>query len=213
MGRGQAGWFVGCSNPEIQRQLGLSEPYRAPLLADTVFESPTELAADACPGLTLELEFAFRFGCDLAPRPEGYELADVAAAVAAVHPAIEVVSSHLADWTHQPIFDIIADNGTDGALVIGPGREDWREVDLADVAVSLEVNGRAEREGRGANVLGNPLNVLLWLVNACGGAGVWLRAGTLHNTGSCTAMYHATAGDRAVARFAGLGEVEITFRA
>lgn len=131
MGRARAGWFVGCSNPEIQRQLGLPEPYRAPLLADTVFDSPALLPASDYPGLTLELEFAFRLGRDLPPRVGGYGPAEVAEAVTAVHPSIEVVSSHLADWSRQPIFDIVADNGTDGALVIGAGREDWRDLDLA----------------------------------------------------------------------------------
>ena len=213
MGRAQAGWFVGCSNPEIQRQLGLPEPYRAPLLTDTVFDSPASLPARDYPGLTLELEFAFRLDRDLPPRVGGYGPAEVAGAVAAVHPAIEVVSSHLADWTRQPIFDIIADNGTDGALVVGLGREDWRALGLASVEVELAVNGASRRSGTGADVMGNPMAVFVWLVNALCEAGVTMRAGDLHNTGSCTAMYFPEPGDRAVARFVGLGEVVADFPA
>ncbi len=213
MERPRCGWFVGCSNPEIQRQLGLPEPYRAPLLADTIFESPACLEPELYPSITLEVEFAFCLSRDLPPREAAYAGEEIAEAVETLHPAIEVVSSHLADWTRQPIFSLIADNGTDGALVIGPGKSDWRGLDLAEVEVVLEVNDRTERRGRGANVLGDPFNAFVWLANACSGAGVALKAGHLHNTGSCTAMVHVSAGDRARASFSGLGDVEVTFAA
>ena len=211
MQRPQGGWFVGCSNPEIQAQLGLDGPYRAPLLADTLFSSPARLDPAGYPGLTLELEFAFRLDRDLPARDTPYERAEVAASVAAVHPAIEVVASHLADWTRQPIFSLIADNGTDGALVIGAPLSDWRELDLGAVEVTLEVNGHLERQGRGSNVMGDPFEAFLWLVNASAAAGVTLKAGQIHNTGSCTAMAHPRPGDRVVADFVGLGRVDLGF--
>ncbi len=55
------------------------------------------------------------------------------------------------------------------------------------------------------------LRAMTWLANDCRAAGIGLRAGQLHNTGSCTAMYVAEPGDLAEARFAGLGEVRIRF--
>lgn len=206
-----AGWFVGCSNPAIQEQLGLPGPYRARLLRSTLHDSPADLRDVDLPTITLELEFAFRLGRDLPPRAKAYREAEVAAAVASVQPAIEVVTSHFKDWTHQPVMSVIADNGTDGALVLGPGRRDWRDLDLSAVTVELEVNGEIVRQGSGANVLGNPLRVMTWLANDLRAAGEAMAAGQVNNTGSCTAMYHAKPGDRAVARFAALGEVVVQF--
>lgn len=208
----QAGWFVGCSNPHIQRQLGLDEPYCAPLAAATVHPSPASLPASAFPSITLEVEFAFSLGEDLPPRATPYSLDDVSAAIDRVHPAIEVVTSHLADWTHQSIFNIIADNGTDGALVFGDGAPLAEAGDLSAIKTSVAVNGEQRATGSGADVLGNPLNVMMWLANRCREDGVTLKAGQIHNTGSTTPMVLATPGDICRAVFEGLGGVEVTFQ-
>jgi 2-keto-4-pentenoate hydratase len=207
-----AGWFLGCTNPEIQRQLGLPGPYRARLLAPTVHDGPARLDPARFPTITLEVEFAFRLARDLPPRDAPYTETEVADAVAAVHPSIEVVTSHFEDWTRQPVWSLIADNGTDGALVLGPGREDWRgRLDLAAVRATLEVNGEAVRTGLGSAVLGHPLAALIWLTNDLARTGNGLKAGQVCNTGTCTAMMPAGPGDRAVARFEGLGAAEVRF--
>ena len=212
LGDEQAGWFVGCSNPHIQRQLGLDEPYCAPLASATVHPSPARLPASAFPSITLEVEFAFTLGQDLPPRPAPYGLDEVAAAIDRVHPAIEVVTSHLADWTHQSIFNIIADNGTDGALVFAEGAPLAAAGDLSAIKTAVAVNGAQKATGSGADVLGNPLNVMVWLVNRSREDGITLKAGQIHNTGSTTPMVLAAPGDTCRATFEGLGEVEVTFQ-
>ncbi len=211
LGEAADGWFVGCSNPAIQAQLGLDGPYLARLPASTIHASPARLDPAAFPTITLEVEFAFRLARDLPPRSTPYSRDEVAAAVDSVHPAIEVVNSHLADWTRQPVFSLIADNGTDGALVVGDGLQDWRGLDLSRVPTELFVNGKRARRGTGREVLGDPLTALVWLANACVARGAGLSAGQIHNTGSCTAMCPAEPGDAAVARFDGLGEAELRF--
>ncbi len=208
----EAGWFVGCSNPAIQRQLGLDEPYCARLAAGTVHPSPASLPASAFPSITLEVEFAFTLAHDLPARDAPYTRADVAAAIAHVHPAIEVVTSHFTDWTHQSIFNIIADNGTDGALVFGEGATLNQAGDLGAIKTSIAVNGEARAQGSGADVLGDPLNVMVWLANRCREDQVVLKAGQIHNTGSTTPMVLAQPGDQCRAVFEGLGHVEITFQ-
>ncbi|NNF78282.1 MAG: hypothetical protein HKN05_09665 [Rhizobiales bacterium] len=207
-----AGWFVGCSNPAIQQQLGLPEPYCARLGASTVHPSPATLPARRFPSITLEVEFAFTLGQALPPRPEPYSKDEVAAAIALVHPAIEVVTSHFADWTHQSIYNIIADNGTDGALVFGEGKPLADISPLSGIQTAVSVNGVIGANGSGADVLGDPLNVMVWLANRCREDGIGLEAGKIHNTGSTTAMVPAHPGDTCRAVFEGLGDVEITFK-
>lgn len=206
-----AGWFVGCSNPAIQRQLGLDEPYCARLGASTVHASAARLAASRFPTITLEVEFAFTLGQALPARAAPYSTDEVAAAISQVHPAIEVVTSHFNGWTHQPIFNIIADNGTDGALVYGAGKSLAEAGDLSRIQTSICVNGAPGAQGSGADVLGDPLTVMVWLANRCHEDGIGLEAGQIHNTGSTTPMVLAQPGDSCRAVFEGLGEVEITF--
>jgi len=204
------GWFLGCTNPEIQRLLGIDGPYFGRLLAGAVRPSPAEVAVPAGIPPVLEAEFAFRLAADLPPRDRPYAEAEVVGAVATVHAAIEVVIGHFEDWPRQPIATLIADNGTDGALVIGSGVECPPRAALGAVSVSLAVNGERVREGSGERVL--PLSALAWLANERARRGDGLRAGQICNTGSTTAMYFAAPGDHAVAEFSGLGRAELRLR-
>lgn len=205
-----AGWFLGCTNPEVQRQLGLAGPYYGALLADAIHAAPATVRVPGRLPAVLEVEFAFRLAVNLPPRAAPYRDDEVAAAVASVHPAIEVVVAHFRDWVRQPVMSLIADNGTDGALVHGPATVDWRGVDLARLAVTLYVNGREVRRGSGARIEGGPLAALTWLANARAMAGAGLKTGHIHNTGTCTSMYFAKHGDHAVADFGPLGRAELT---
>ena len=45
------------------------------------------------------------------------------------------------------------------------------------IEVALSVNGREERRGSGANVLGDPLDAFVWLANARSRAGGGLVGG------------------------------------
>ena len=213
LGRPTAGWFCACTNTAIQEMLGLAEPYCARLLAAFVFDSPAVLSARDFPPILLECEFGFRLARDLPPRAAPYTRVEIEDAIASVHPTIEVVAGHLKDWPAQDVFSVIADNGTDGGLVVGDGIADWRGLDLVGQRVQLIVNGRVVRQGAGANVLGDPVAAFHWLANSRAGAkGDGLRAGHIHNTGTATDIYWVTPGDVAVAEFGGLGEVRVTIQ-
>ena len=131
------GWFCACTNVEIQRMLGLAEPYCARLFARSLFASPALLKQSSYPPIIVESEFAFRLGRDLPPRAEPYSREEVGSAVESVHPSIEVVAGYLRDWPSQNVFAVIADNGTDGALVFGPGTRDWRDINFPAIQVRL----------------------------------------------------------------------------
>lgn len=204
-----AGWFCACTNPEIQRMLGLDEPYYARLFEGQVKASPAVVDTTAMATIAIECEFGFRLARDLPRRAEAYRPEEVAGALAAVHPTVEVVAGHLKDWPSQGVFSVIADNGTDGALVYGPACETWRDIDLASVPIALTVNGEVRQAGSGANILGNPLEAFVWLANARRRDGDGLKAGHIHNTGTATSIYWATAGDEIAADFGPLGRVHL----
>jgi 2-keto-4-pentenoate hydratase len=208
LGEPVAGWLVGCTNVEIQRQLGLSEPYAARVLASSLFKSPATLWLPATLPPILEVEFAFTLSQDLPHRATPYSHDEVANAIRSVHPAIEAVLGHLRDWPSKDIYSVVADNGTDGALILGEGVTEWQSLDLAGVATTLSVNGRLVREGAGSRVLAGPLSVMTWLANH-NQRSPGLRAGQIVNTGSCTPMCSVQAGDVAVADFGPLGAVTL----
>jgi 2-keto-4-pentenoate hydratase len=127
-----------------------------------------------------------------------------------VHPSIEVVAGHLKDWPKQNAFAVIADNGTDGALLYGEMKlVDWHSVHLPTLEVRLFVNGTETRRGCGASVLDDPVNALVWLANARSKAGYGLKAGHIHNTGTATSIQPISVGDSVLADFGVLGHAEL----
>jgi 2-keto-4-pentenoate hydratase len=204
------GWFCACTNVEIQRMLSLAEPYCARLFVRALMASPATLRQADYPPIIVESEFAFRLARDLPPREAPYTEAEVADAVESVHPSIEVVAGYLRDWPRQNVFAVIADNGTDGALVYGEGVREWRRHDLSTIEVVVSVNGVEQRRGSGRNILGDPMTAFVWLANARPKAGDGLKAGHIHNTGTATAILPVKAGDTVVADFGPLGAAVLT---
>jgi len=204
------GWYCACTNVEIQRLLSLAEPYYARLLLRDIKKSPATLRQADYPPMVVESEFAFRLRSDLPARPASYTREDVMDAIESVHPAIEVVAGHLRDWPRQSVFAVIADNGTDGALVYGESIiKDWRRLDLPGTEVRLYVNATEVRRGQGTNVLGDPLAAFVWLANARSRVGAGLKAGQIHNTGTTTSIQAAAQGDHVKVDFIGLGTAEV----
>lgn len=200
------GWFCACTNVEIQRMLSLAEPYCARLFVSALKASPATLRQADYPPIVVESEFAFRLARDLPPRDDPYTRAEVEAAVESVHPSIEVVAGYLRDWPKQDVFAVIADNGTDGALVYGEGVGDWRSLDLPSIEVRVSVNGVEQRHGTGRNILGDPMTAFVWLANARRKAGDGLKSGHIHNTGTATSILPVAPGDTVVADFGPIGQ-------
>jgi 2-keto-4-pentenoate hydratase len=212
-GKAVAGFKIGATSPRAQAFLEVEEPFAGCVLQGDLHDSPARLPARDFIFRLIEPEFAFRLGRDLPPRAQGYTREDVAAAVAALHPAIELVTSGLQDWRHQGAASLIADNGVDGGLVLGPACADWRGLDLPRHAVTLRVNGEVAGSGVGGNALGDPLTALAWLVDHRLRRGLGLAAGQVVTTGVVTELVELEAGDEAVADFGPLGEVRLAFAA
>jgi 2-keto-4-pentenoate hydratase len=206
------GFKVGSTSLAAQRKLGTDEPGSAPLLAPHVHESPARIAIVPAHTPAVEGEFAFRLGRDLPPRVAPYRVDEVADAVAAVAGAIEVVGTRLAGGlAGKGRVLVTADCGANIAFVSGAWRDDARSWDLKTRRVVMFINGAPRGSGTGANALGDPLNVLLWLANQQSTAGRGLKAGEVISTGTCTGLDPVAPGDRVRADFGELGSVEIVF--
>ncbi len=203
------GWFGACTNDVIQNLLGLNEPYYAYLLSEHLYQSPANIDTTMYPPIVFECEFGFVVDRDFLPSGYPYSRETIEESIVRVCPAIEIVAGHLKNWPDQDVFSVIADNGTDGALVIGKGTNEWRDIDLINTSVTLSINGKVERQGSGRNVLGDPLGAFVWLVNAVTRDGKKISSGHVQNTGTATDIYWAKSGDLAIADFGSIGRVEV----
>ena len=153
----------------------------------------------------LEAELAFTLARDLPPRAAPYTEADVLAAIASVHAAIEVVDSRFVDMRAVDALSAAADFASHGALIVGPARTSDLRVDQMRQAVKLAGGDKVLYEGVGGNAAGDVFRLLVWLANhaaaRCGG----LRAGQIVTTGSCSGLTFATPPARVTAMLTGVG--------
>ncbi|MEQ9643545.1 MAG: fumarylacetoacetate hydrolase family protein [Alphaproteobacteria bacterium] len=210
VGGGKAvGYKIGCTNPQAQAELGINAPFHGRLLSPYLYSNPAEIPAERYFMTVLEPEIAFRIGRDLPADQAPFERDLVNAAVAEVIAAIEVVDSRYQDWTSAGAEQAIADNAFNGAWVHGTPHTDLDLLTLDEVPVAISVDGELRETGVGGNALGHPLNALSWLVHELARKGEGLKAGDYVSTGTCTATVRVEKGQRAVATFGPLGEVEL----
>ena len=157
----------------------------------------------------MEAEIAFRFGHALVPREAPYGRAEVIAAIASAHAAIELVESRYSGMV--PYLSRLADNQTHGGLVFGPPVLDWPEREIARLPVVMTIDGIEVGRAIGGNPSGDPLRQVVWLANHLREHNRFIAEGALVTTGSTTGL--ALAGPHATVRvaFEGFGAAEARF--
>jgi 2-oxo-3-hexenedioate decarboxylase/2-keto-4-pentenoate hydratase len=213
IGETRVGFKIGATSKRAQAYLEIDHPFYGQVPAGALHESPARLPAACFVFALAEPEFALTLGRDLPPKAAPFDLESVAEAVAALHPAIELVTSVWEPWTEAGASALIADNGVNGALILGEGVADWRRFDLATHRVSVSLDGTPAGEGTGANALGHPMAALAWLANERARQGKGLKAGEIVSTGVVTPFHYLDAGSRVVADFGALGQVTLDLAA
>ncbi|MGE3832912.1 MAG: 2-keto-4-pentenoate hydratase [Parvibaculaceae bacterium] len=207
----RAGWKVGCTSEMAQKHLGTDGPFPGPVYRERLFRSGDHVPTHASNSRTSEPEIAFTFGKDLPKRDRPYSIDEVLAAVATVHPALEVVNPRLPKQFDDHVFWYIADGALSDALVIGPGVKPLKREDYATRKGEARVNGEVVSTGVGANALKGPENVLTWLANDLTDKGFHLRVGDVVTTGVITGLFFAKLGDEVKVSIESIGDVIVRY--
>jgi 2-keto-4-pentenoate hydratase len=206
-----AGWKIAATSPAGQAHIGADGPLAGRLYARCVRRSGCTLDAQAMTMRVAEAEFAFRMARDLplGDTPPGRD--EVLAATGALLPAVEVPDSRFDDLSVVGLPSMVADGLCCGHLVLGDPIEDWHPHGLAVHVVDLRRNGVVVSRGQGRDVLGDPVDALVWLAGELHAHGLALAAGDVVTTGACTPARPVAPGDDVVADFGALGKVTIHF--
>ena len=207
------GWKIAGTNPVMQQRLQTGRPIYGRTFAQFEAISPAVLRHADLLDPIVECEFFFRLANALPPRATPYEKAEVAVAVGSVHAGIEVAECRFPLDALPPMPAILADGAASGRYVVGPAIADWQNRDLAGMPVVLIVNGTTRRTGNGAEIMGDPINALVWLANERSAWGDGLATGVLVSTGTATGMLLAKPGDTMQARFGDAWTVDVRFAA
>ncbi|MEM1399125.1 MAG: fumarylacetoacetate hydrolase family protein [Pseudomonadota bacterium] len=183
-----AGFKAESTNDTAQAALGLDGPLLGRLMSGRQMLSGDSIKRGNCP-IGVECELAFRVGHDVAPWAETWQPAEVGAVLAEAIPAIEIIENRYGKPPERPVTAIIADDIFQKAYVLGPANAAWRDMPLEAITARVSVNGREVAVGGGANVLGNPLNSVAFVLNNLSKRGLLLHAGAVIMTGTMTPAF------------------------
>lgn len=189
------------TNRKAMAHLGVDAPVYGVLFAAMQVPDGGQLALQGLIRPRAEPEIAFL----LSRRLDGAASLDQALrAVQAVAAAVEIIDSRYRDF-HFSSADVVADNASACAFVLGP----WQppSMELGALTVEVELDGKLVAQGSSASILDHPLQALMAAARLASDAGHPLEAGTIVLTGSATDPVVLSAGSHMVVHFAQLGSV------
>ena len=212
-GRRLRGHKIGLTSRAMQRSSQITEPDFGALLDDMFVAEGGDIPIDRFIVPRVEVELAFVLGRPLVGEVTIFE---VLAATDYVVPAIEIIDARIEQFdrvTHAPrkVFDTIADNAANAAIVLGGRPVKPDQTDLRWVSALLFRNGVIEESGVAAAVLNHPAHGIAWLSRKLGGFGESLAAGEVVLSGSFTRPIEAARGDVFQADYGPLGSIAFRF--
>lgn len=207
------GWKIGCTSTMAQELLGSNGPFagRVHTLVVADDHEPVAVPEPIAVEPLVEGEFAFRFHSDIEPTRDLADRATVCAAVESVHPAIELVGGRFSRFIDAPLGFVIADAGSNLMVAVGPGAtlDDELIASLEQVKATMIVDGEVTGRGTGADVMGHPVEALVWLVSHLSARGIGIRAGQVVSTGTATGVARLEPGSTARLELGALGSVSV----
>ncbi len=204
------GHKIGCTTPVMQAFVNINHPCAGRIFSRTVMRDHGMVPRRGFVKLGMECEIVVRLGRDLPPQATPYTRESVAEAVDEIMPGIELVDERYQDFHALGVPTLVADDFFNAGCVLGPARRDWRSLDLGALLGRTWINGVEVASGRGAAVLGHPLNALAWLANAQHEYGLpGLKAGEFVMLGSLVQTQWLNAGDKVRIAIESLGEVRL----
>jgi 2-oxo-3-hexenedioate decarboxylase/2-keto-4-pentenoate hydratase len=205
------GYKVAITTKVMQELMGINEPCAGAIFRRFLHASPATVAMSDYLHPAVECEIGMRLGADLLDRGRPHDLDSVAAAVESCHAAIEIIEDQNAEYKKVNATGLAANNAWNGGAVLGPAVTDWRRLDLCALGGSMSIAGVEQGRGKGADVLGHPLNSLAWLANNRIARGRPLRKGMAVLTGSIVSTKWPKAGETVTVTVERLGEASAKF--
>ncbi|OKJ94698.1 4-oxalocrotonate decarboxylase [Streptomyces sp. CB03234] len=197
---------LGLTSAAKQRRMGVDAPLTAWLTESMMLAEgdPVPLKRLIHPRVEPEIVFVMR------ERLSGPGVTPETAlrAVGEVRAGLDVIDSRYRDFRFT-LPDVVADNASSAAFVVGSLVRAPGDTDLVREACELEVDGRVVDRATGAAVQGDPAAALALAANSLGARGLALEPGWIVLSGALTDAVPVGPGSRVTARYTSLGAVTL----
>ncbi len=186
---------------EIIRQIGpvggwkilagaAGEPTCSPIPAKRYYTSGDTISASRHRFVLAEVEIAVKLGADL---PAGADAVMAEAAIASLHPVLEMVGSPFVDRDTIAANAKLGDLQSNGAVIVGPAVDPAIRSELPHLGVSLCLDGAVAKATETGASWDAILAALRWLASHAASRDLPLKAGDIIITGARVVAPHGSA--------------------
>ena len=186
LGGRRVGYKIGCTNPVMQKNLGIDQPCGGSVSNRLVHRNhlETPLTNYVKPGV--ECEIGVILARDLDPTDAPFDRTNITDMISAVMAAIEIVDNRYEGGPAIGVPTLIADDFYNAGAVLGEQMTEWQGIDLAALNGRVMVDSVEQDAGKGAAVMGHPLEAVAWFLNMKAARGEILKEGEFILTGTLT---------------------------
>ena len=203
------GHKIALTTKAARDHLGVDEPCFAHILDTGVYANGSAVPILELTDPHCEAEIAFILKKDL--KGPGVTPIQVMSAIEGILPAIELVDLKV-QGEGISSTDVIAHQGLHGGVIVGSKMINIDSCDLQYEGATVEHNGKLVGSGTGSEVMGNPINPIVWLANKMYEFEDYLKAGEIIISGSVVTPIRVSRGDNLDVTFTRLGRVSASFK-
>ena len=203
---------VGCTNKWAQKQINVDEPFYGNLFSKYSSISGCKLKSNNFSKPYLEPEFSFRIKEDIDITKAPFTFNQIIDLTETVMGSVEIVDFRFnKELKNIGINNLISTNGASEYWIKGLKEFKLNEINLSNHPVKVYINDKLKEEGNASNVLENPLNSLLWVINKLSLIGESLLKGYVVSTGTCTVPIPLEKNYKVSVDFAKMGNIDFQF--
>jgi 2-oxopent-4-enoate/cis-2-oxohex-4-enoate hydratase len=202
------GYKAALTSTGMQQQVGIDEPLLGTLLSSRLQSGDAPVSLQGFIRSTLEPEVGVLLRTDLVG--PGVTRLDALAAIAGYFPCAEIGDIRSGE-ARRSVQQTIVCNTFNGGHVFGQPLTPPPGLDLRLEGVVLRVNGDVRGSATAVEVLGDPLNAVVFIANKLAELGLHLKAGMILMTGSIVPSVVVRPGDDIQVQFTRLGQLQVRF--
>lgn len=203
------GYKIGCTTPVMQKFLGIPTPCAGEVFSRAVLAGHGTVPRNAFRCIGVECEIVVSISETLSPDDYSEENFSPMDVIGSMMVGMEIVDDRYEHYGSLGVPTLIADNFFNSGCVLGNAFACWDTLNFNDLSGVTRVNGVALGEGRGALIMGSPLNALRWFVKSMMSRGLTVQEGQFVMLGSVVETKWLEAGDFAEVEIDELGSVSL----
>ena len=203
---------VGCTSLDGQKQLDISEPFYGNLFSRFYDIEPKNISSKKFSKPFIEPEIALRIKEDINISKAPFSINNIEDLFDGFVCSLEIVDFRFnKDLKDIGACNLIATNGASEFWIRNSEVFSMKKINFDDHKINISFNDEIVGEGNVNNVMDNPLNSALWLINKIAQKGETLLKGQFISTGTCTKAHELSPKTKVSADFGEFGKIEFNY--